>query len=70
MSVSQLVRLNHGLSLSLSISSGFSSGSLTALAFQPQILTIFKKFPSLPPSLPNGKVFSAFMQSLVFVVSP
>ena len=49
MSVSQLVRLNHGLSLSLSISSGFSSGSLTALAFQPKFWPFLR---SSPPSLP------------------
>ena len=71
------VRLNQGPSHSLSLYiiypqvSVISSGSLTAL--QPQILTIFTKFPSLPsllPSPPNGNVFSAVMQSLVFAPAP
>ena len=70
------VRLNQGPSLSIYTIvypqvSVISSGSLTAL--QPQILTIFTKFPSLPsllPSPPNGNVFSAVMQSLVFAPAP
>ena len=56
-SVSQSVSQSQSGNLSLShsdtllLSSGFSSGSLTVLSLQPQIVTILRKVP-LPPSPP------------------